>query len=116
MDTKALKRTALALLALIALLATAVAPGLADQLLLPQPDGAQSQAEAGTEEAAPTSQPQAGLRSARIRAVGDLMVHQTQLNHARREDGSYDFHPQYARIADVLEFGRCEPWQTTEAE
>ena len=42
------------------------------------------------------------LRSARIRAVGDLMVHEKQLKYARQADGSYDFHPQYALVADAL--------------
>ena len=42
------------------------------------------------------------LRTARIRAVGDLMVHKKQLSIARQADGSYDFHPQYALIADAL--------------
>ncbi len=42
------------------------------------------------------------LRSARIRAVGDLMVHKRQLRLAKQSDGSYDFHPQYALIADAL--------------
>ena len=42
------------------------------------------------------------LRSARIRAAGDLMVHEKQLRIARQDDGSYDFHPQYALIADSL--------------
>ena len=42
------------------------------------------------------------LRSARIRAVGDLMSHKKQLDIARQADGSYDYHPQYALIADTL--------------
>ena len=42
------------------------------------------------------------LRTARIRAVGDLMMHKKQLEIARQQDGSYDFHPQYALIADAL--------------
>ena len=49
-----------------------------------------------------TPEPTPEPRTARIRAVGDLMVHQRQLDMAKGEDGSYDFHPQYARIADVL--------------
>ena len=48
----------------------------------------------------PTPEPM--LRSARIRAVGDLMVHEKQLKIARLSDGSYDFHPQYSLIADSL--------------
>ena len=43
-----------------------------------------------------------GLRSVRIRAVGDLMMHQKQLDIALQDDGSYDFHAQYAMIADSL--------------
>ena len=42
------------------------------------------------------------LRSARFRAVGDLMVHQKQLEIARQPDGTYDFHPQFAMIAEAL--------------
>ena len=50
----------------------------------------------------PTLEPPAELRSVRIRACGDLMVHKKQLQIARQPDGSYDFHPQYAMIADSL--------------
>ena len=50
----------------------------------------------------PTLEPVQALRSARIRAAGDLMVHKKQLAIARQPDGSYDFHPQYALIADAL--------------
>jgi len=53
-------------------------------------------------EVAPTPAPLPPLRSARIRAVGDLITHQVQLDSAKQADGSYDFHPQYARIADAL--------------
>ena len=42
------------------------------------------------------------LRRARFRAAGDVMVHQRQLNCARGEDGIYDFHPQFERIAEAL--------------
>ena len=56
----------------------------------------------GTLEPDPTLEPAQPLRSARIRAVGDLMVHKKQLEIARQPDGSYDFHPQYALIADSL--------------
>ena len=42
------------------------------------------------------------LRSARFRAVGDLMVHRKQLEIARQPDGTYDFHPQFALIAEAL--------------
>ncbi len=50
----------------------------------------------------PTLEPVQPLRSCRIRAVGDLMVHKKQLEIAKQADGSYDFHPQYALIADSL--------------
>ena len=50
----------------------------------------------------PTLEPAQPLRSCRIRAVGDLMVHKKQLEIAKQADGSYDFHPQYALIADSL--------------
>ena len=43
-----------------------------------------------------------GLRSVHIRAVGDLMVHKKQLQIAQQADGSYDFHEQYAMIANSL--------------
>ena len=68
--------------------------------LLCLPAGAR--AEGGAFGAAPTLEPVVPLRSARIRAVGDLMVHKKQLEIARQPDGSYDFHPQYALIADSL--------------
>ena len=42
------------------------------------------------------------LRSARIRAVGDLMVHEKQLKYAKQSDGTYDFHPQYALVSEAL--------------
>lgn len=42
------------------------------------------------------------LRTVRIRAVGDLMMHKKQLEIAKQGDGSYDFHPQYAMIAGSL--------------
>ena len=45
---------------------------------------------------------ESSLRSVRIRAVGDLMVHQKQLDIALQPDGSYDFHQQYAMIASSL--------------
>ena len=50
----------------------------------------------------PTLEPVQPLRSARVRAVGDLMVHAKQLEIARQADGSYDFYPQYALIRDSL--------------
>lgn len=56
----------------------------------------------GAFDAEPTLEPVQPLRSARIRAVGDLMVHKKQLAIARQADGSYDFHPQYALIAGSL--------------
>ena len=46
--------------------------------------------------------PSGQLRSARIRAVGDLMVHEKQLKIAYQSDGSFDFHKQYELIADSL--------------
>ena len=52
--------------------------------------------------AEPTLQPPVSLRRVRVRAVGDLMVHKKQLQIARQADGTYDFHPQYARIAASL--------------
>ena len=63
----------------------------------------------GSTEAVPTRIPRMAvpeapvkLRTARIRAVGDLMMHKKQLEIARQEDGGYDFHPQYELIADSL--------------
>ena len=47
-------------------------------------------------------EPEPAPRTARIRAVGDLMMHEKQLRIARQEDGSYDFHPQYELVADAL--------------
>lgn len=41
-------------------------------------------------------------RSVRIRAAGDLMMHQKQLDIALQADGSYDFDPQYEMAVDVL--------------
>ena len=55
-----------------------------------------------TGEALPTPEPLVPLRSAHIRAVGDVMVHARQLEIAAQPDGSYDFHPQFALIADSL--------------
>ncbi len=46
--------------------------------------------------------PEPTLRSVRVRAVGDLMVHERQLEIALQQDGSYDFHPQYELITDSL--------------
>lgn len=42
------------------------------------------------------------LSSARFRAVGDLMVHQKQLDIALQPDGSYDFHPQFSAVTTLL--------------
>lgn len=56
----------------------------------------------GAGNAVPGSAPIRALRSARIRAAGDVMVHQRQLNMALQADGSYDFHPQFAMVADTL--------------
>lgn len=41
-------------------------------------------------------------RSVHIRAVGDLMMHEKQLNDAWREGDVYDFDPQYAFVVDSL--------------
>ena len=81
MHTKEKTAALLALIACALLALSAMAEGLA-------PD--------------PTLAPLTPLRSARIRACGDLMVHKKQLEIARQADGSYDFHPQYALIADSL--------------
>lgn len=111
MYTKALKRTTLMMTGLITIFVTAIGMGLAArQMIAPRPGGGPAGPVDGIREVArtpeptlePTPEPTPEPRSARIRAVGDLMVHQTQLDFARQEDGSYDFHPQYARIADVL--------------
>ena len=80
MLTKA-KRTAALLLVLAALLPVALAEVF---------------------DAAPTLEPVRPLRTARLRAVGDLMAHKRQLDIALQPDGSYDFHPQYALIAEAL--------------
>jgi len=102
MYTKALKRTTLLMSGLITGLTTLVALALTlMQLGGPLPGGVGAPV-GGIREAAPTPEPLPQLRSARIRAVGDLMVHQTQLDIARQEDGSYDFHPQFAQVAGVL--------------
>ncbi len=115
---------ALALAALLALAcqAGAEAPVMPGIPLRPVMPGTPLRPE-GTEGSAPTSGPTAGPtapapddgddggsatvaapepRSARIRAVGDLMVHGKQLKAALQPDGSYDFHPQYELIADSL--------------
>ena len=42
------------------------------------------------------------LRHATIRAAGDLMVHIKQLRIAKKDDGTYDFYPQYALVNDAL--------------
>ena len=99
MNTKAMRRCALMMSGLIALLTTVVALGLtALRLSLPGP-GTPGGA---IQETAPAPQPMPALRSARIRAVGDVITHQVQLDNARRADGSYDFSLQFARIADAL--------------
>lgn len=99
MYTKALRQTALMMTGLVAALTTLVALGLTAARLAAPGSGGPAPA---IREAAPTPEPLPPLRSARIRAVGDLITHQVQLDSARRDDGSYDFHPQYARMADVL--------------
>ena len=103
MYTKALRQTALMMSGLITVLTTLVALGLtAMRLGAPNTGGPATQPVTGVREAAPTPEPLPPLRSVRIRAVGDLITHQVQLDSAKQADGSYDFHPQYARIADVL--------------
>lgn len=42
------------------------------------------------------------FQSIHIRAVGDLMVHQRQLDVAKQEDGTYDFHDMYSYVAESL--------------
>ena len=103
MYTKALRQTALMMSGLIMVLTTLVALGLtAMRLGAPNTGGPATQPVTGVREAAPTPEPLPPLRSVRIRAVGDLITHQVQLDSVKQADGSYDFHPQYARIADVL--------------
>ena len=103
MYTKALRQTALMMSGLITVLTTLVALGMTVMRLgAPNTGGPATQPVTGVREAAPTPEPLPPLRSVRIRAVGDLITHQVQLDSARQADGSYDFHPQYARIAGVL--------------
>ncbi len=103
MYTKALRQTALLMSGLITVLTTLVALGLTVMRLgAPNTGGPAGQPVTGVREVAPTPAPLPPLRSVRIRAVGDLITHQVQLDSARQADGSYDFHPQYARIAGVL--------------
>ena len=47
----------------------------------------------------PTPRPE-GLRFARIRVVGDVMVCQSQLDFCK--SSGYDFHPEFAEISEVL--------------
>ncbi|MCL1941835.1 MAG: CapA family protein [Synergistaceae bacterium] len=42
------------------------------------------------------------LSGVRLLFVGDIMTHLQQLNAAKREDGSYDFSPQFEKIRDFL--------------
>ena len=103
MYTKALRQTALLMSGLITALTTLVALGMTVMRLgAPNTGGPATQPVIGVREVAPTLAPLPPLRSVRIRAVGDLITHQVQLDSARQADGSYDFHPQYARIAGVL--------------
>ncbi len=103
MYTKALRQTALLMSGLITVLTTLVALGMTVMRLgAPNTGGPAGQPVTGVREVAPTLAPLPPLRSVRIRAVGDLITHQVQLDSARQADGSYDFHPQYARIAGVL--------------
>ena len=100
MYTKALRRTALTMSGLITVLTTLVALVMTViRLGAPNPGGPVAPPVTAVRESAPTLAP---LRSARIRAVGDLITHQVQLDFARQADGSYDFHPQYARVAGAL--------------
>lgn len=41
-------------------------------------------------------------RSIRLRAAGDLMMHQIQLDQSDNGDGTYDFSPEYALVKDAL--------------
>lgn len=50
----------------------------------------------------PTPEPAFSPRTATIRAVGDLMMHEEQLEAAARPGKGYDFYPQYAMIAESL--------------
>ena len=103
MYTKAMKRCALLISGLILTLTTACAMWLtARQLGMPNPGTPGARPVTGQRQAAPTPQPLPALRSVRLRAVGDLITHKRQLDDALQPDGSYDFHPQYAMIADAL--------------
>lgn len=42
------------------------------------------------------------LRTVRIRAAAEVMVHSTQLNLAKRSDGGYDFHDQFSLVNGAL--------------
>ncbi len=57
---------------------------------------------AGLREPMPTLEAPRPLRHITIRAAGDLMMHIKQLRIAKQKDGSYDFHSQYALVADAL--------------
>ena len=93
---KRMRATALLLAVLLALAWGTLAEGTGTTLKPTTP--------AGTATPGPTPEPTPAPepRSARIRAVGDLMAHQKQLNAALQPDGSYDFHPQYELIAPSL--------------
>lgn len=60
--------------------------------------------EPGRQDASPQSQAQnlEPYTYARVLFLGDIMVHGQQLRAAKREDGSYDFHPQFANIKPLL--------------
>ena len=100
MHTKALKRVALLMSALLWLLTATwtMLLGLS-RLSAPGGGGPQTPTFSDTSRGDDLRQPLPRLRSARFRAIGDVMVHETQLNHARREDGSYDFHSAFGMIA-----------------
>lgn len=40
--------------------------------------------------------------SVHFRAVGDIMSHKLQLRHAKQDDGSYDYEPQFRYVKDAL--------------
>ena len=48
------------------------------------------------------SQEKRVLRSARFRAAGDIIIHQRQLDIALRQNGRYDFRPQFSMVSGLL--------------
>ena len=80
---------------------------VATQELTPEPSPTPTLAPLITPEPANTAGTQQiasanGLRSARIRMIGDIMVSTAQLEAAKQFDGSYDFLPEIAYVADSL--------------